>query len=121
MADSSTAGKSRKRRRSSASGKENREGKILVKICGKENGLEEYENVNFIRIISRRYNLLIMSDYLPVIGELEGSVFFRTAKREYRRENLKGYFMHKNNEFSLMLREEGTASDSEYIVEDTDE
>ena len=29
------------------------------------------------------------------------------AEKEYQRENLKGYFMHKNNEFSLMLKSEG--------------
>lgn len=84
-----------------------RTGKIMVRICGKEHGLEEYEKVNFVRVVSRRYNLLIMADYLPIIGELEGDVFFRTAEREYHRENLKGYFMHKNNEFSLMLKSEG--------------
>ena len=83
-----------------------REGKIHVRICGKENGLEEYEQVNFVRVISKKYNLLIMADYLPIIGEVEGSVFFRTVETEYRRENIKGYFMHKNNEFSLMLQQE---------------
>ena len=83
------------------------EGKIYVRICGKENGLEEYEKVSFVRVISKRYNLLIMADYLPIIGEVDCSVFFRTAGAEYRRENIKGYFMHKNNEFSLMLKQEG--------------
>jgi len=82
------------------------EGKIHVRICGRENGLEEYEKVSFVRVISKQYNLLIMADYLPIIGEVEGSVFFRTAEEEYRRENIKGYFMHKNNEFSLMLKQE---------------
>lgn len=83
-----------------------REGKIHVRICGKERGLEEYDKVSFVRVISKQYNLLIMADYLPIIGEIEGSVFFRTAEEEYRRENIKGYFMHKNNEFSLMLQQE---------------
>ena len=83
------------------------EGKIVVRICGRENGLEVYEKVKFVRVVSRRYNLLIMADYLPVIGELDGFVFFRDGEREYRRENLKGYFMHKKNQFSLMLESEG--------------
>lgn len=83
------------------------EGKITVRICGKENGLEVYERVNFVRVKSKRYNLLIMADYMPVIGEIEGCVFFRTEKEEYQRENLKGYFMHKKNQFSLMLETEG--------------
>lgn len=86
---------------------ENREGRILVRICGRNHGLEEYEQVNFVRIISKRYTLLIMADYLPVIGEVEGSIFFRTAEREYQKCQIKGYFMHKNNEFSLMLKQEG--------------
>lgn len=84
-----------------------RQGRIQVRICGTERGLEEYGNVSFVRVVSKRYNLLIMADYLPVIGELEGSVSFADAQREYSREHLKGYFMHKNNEFSLMLESEG--------------
>ena len=84
-----------------------REGKILVRICSREGGLEEFENVKFVRLVSRRYNLLIMADYLPVIGELEGSVSFLAGNEEYERTRLKGFFMHKNNEFSLMLEQEG--------------
>lgn len=89
------------------------EGKITVRICGRENGLEIYENVKFVRVVSRRYNLLIMADYLPVIGELDGFVFFRDGEREYRRENLKGYFMHKKNQFSLMLESESEQAEEE--------
>lgn len=99
------AGKENKRREEPV--REYEKGKILVRICSRKNGLEEYEHVSFVRLVSRRYNLLIMADYLPIIGELEGSVFFRTEEKEHARERLKGYFMHKNNEFSLMLEEEG--------------
>lgn len=84
-----------------------REGKIHVRICGRGKGLEEFENVRFVRLISKGYNLLIMADYLPVIGELDGSVCFLAGDGEHERTSLKGYFMHKNNEFSLMLEEEG--------------
>lgn len=83
-----------------------KEGKILVRICSIENGLEEYEKVHFVRVISKRYNLLIMQDYLPIIGEIEGSVYFRTDDAEYQRDYVTGYFMHKYNEFSLMLKDE---------------
>lgn len=81
-------------------------GKIYVRICGRKNGLEEYRNVHFVRLVSKQYNLLIMADYLPLIGDLEGAVFFRTGEKEYAREHVKGCFMHKNNEFSLLLEEE---------------
>ncbi len=93
------------------------EGKILVRICGREKGLEEYEKVSFVRVISKGYNLLIMADYLPIIGQLEGSIFFRTGKEEYGREHLKGYFMHKNNQFSLMLESEGKEKETEVETE----
>ena len=83
-----------------------KEGKINVRICGKENGLEVYEKINFIRVVSKGYNLLIMADYLPIIGEIDGYVFFRDMQKEYRRGKLKGFFMHKKNQFSLMLESE---------------
>lgn len=82
-------------------------GRIRVRICGREKGLEIYESVKFVRLISRGYNLLIMADYLPVIGELEGSMYFVADNEEHERTRLKGFFMHKNNEFSLMLEQEG--------------
>lgn len=103
------AGKKRKKEKGISRGEElsREEGRIQVRICGRERGLEIYEKVKFVRVVSRRYNLLIMADYLPVIGELDGFVFFRDGEREYKREGLKGYFMHKKNQFSLMLESEG--------------
>ncbi len=47
---------------------------IKVRIFDIENGLREYKDIKIIRIISKDYNLLIMKDYLPIIGEIEGSV-----------------------------------------------
>ena len=90
----------------------NKRGKINVKICGIENGLEEYEGVHFVRVVSKGYNLLIMDDYMPMIGEIKGSVYFRTNKAEYRRDHITGYFMHKHNEFSLMLKDEGLKTEN---------
>ncbi len=83
-------------------------GKIRVRVCGQKRGLQLYENVSFIRIRSTRYNLLIMEDYLPVLGQIDGSVFLRTESEEVEYKEILGYFMHKNNEFSLMLEEDGS-------------
>ncbi len=82
--------------------------KIRARICGQKRGLQLYENVSFIRIRSTRYNLLIMEDYLPVLGQIDGSVFLRTEEEEVEYKDILGYFMHKNNEFSLMLEEDGS-------------
>ena len=47
---------------------------MKVRVFDMEHGLVEYDDVKTIRIVSRDYNLLIMKDYLSVIGEIVGSV-----------------------------------------------
>ena len=69
------------------------------------NGLVEYEDVKIVRIISKDYNLLIMKDYLPIIGEIEGNVDIKSEKEEVNLKNIKAFYMNSNNEFNLMIRE----------------
>jgi len=69
------------------------------------NGLVEYEDVKIVRIISKDYNLLIMKDYLPIIGEIDGSVDIKSEKEEVNLKNIKAFYMNSNNEFNLMIRE----------------
>ena len=47
---------------------------MKVRVFDMAHGLVEYDDVKTIRIVSRDYNLLIMKDYLSVIGERVGSV-----------------------------------------------
>ena len=44
------------------------ENNIKVRVFDMEHGLVEYENVKTVKIVSKDYNLLIMKDYLSVIG-----------------------------------------------------
>lgn len=76
-----------------------------VRISSFENGLEVYQNVYLIRVKSAKYNLLIMEDYLPVIGKIEGSVSFVGEEKEHAIENIQGFFCHKHNVFSLLIEE----------------
>ena len=69
------------------------------------NGLVEYEDVKIVRIISKDYNLLIMKDYLPIIGEIDGNVDIKSEKEEINLRNIKAFYMNINNEFNLMIRE----------------
>ena len=71
------------------------------------NGLKEYEDVKIVRIISKDYNLLIMKDYLPIIGEIDGNVDIKSEKEEVNFKNIKAFYMNSNNEFNLMIREVG--------------
>ena len=69
------------------------------------NGLVEYENVKIVRITSKDYNLLIMKDYLPIIGEIEGNVDIKSETEEINLKNISAFYMNSNNEFNLMVKE----------------
>lgn len=79
---------------------------MSVKLLNINTGLAEYENVKFIKIKSKQYNLLIMQDYLPIIGEIEGNVRIETVNDVIELNNIKGYFMNKKNQFNLFIKEE---------------
>jgi hypothetical protein len=81
---------------------------MKAKVVSLLNGLQEFENLEMIRIKSNRHTLLIMKNFMPVIGELEGSVEFVFEKDIVKMENLKGYYMHKKNDFSLLVEEGDT-------------
>ena len=78
---------------------------IKVRIFNIENGLREYKDIKIIRIISKDYNLLIMKDYLPIIGEIEGSVDIKNDEVNLSFKDIKAFYMNSNNEFNLMIRE----------------
>ena len=87
------------------------DGKITAKIISFKTGLDVIDEVRRIRIKSRHYSLLIMEDYLPVIGEIEGTVtvFADNDTREYK--NIKGFYKHAYNEFELLISEEAKVND----------
>ena len=84
--------------------KDNDDNGILVKVLSMQDGLVEYENVEFIRITSQKYTLLIMKDYLPIIGEIKGKVEMQSKNVSIKIENITAYYMHKHNEFNLFIK-----------------
>jgi hypothetical protein len=74
---------------------------IVVQLLDINGDVTEYSDVNFIKIISKDYNLIIMRDYLPIIGEVEGLIEVGRKNETIRMEKVKGYFMHKHNKFNL--------------------
>ena len=79
---------------------------IKVRIFDIENGLREYKDIKIIRIISKDYNLLIMKDYLPIIGEIEGSVDIKNDEINLSFKDIKALYMNSNNVFNLMIKDE---------------
>lgn len=78
---------------------------IKVRVFDMDHGLREYENITIIRIISKDYNLLIMKDYLPIIGEIEGSVDIKNDIVNESFKNIKAFYMNSENVFNLMIKE----------------
>ena len=79
---------------------------IKAKLLNVNTGLTEYENIKFITIKSKDYNLMIMQDYLPIIGEIESNVKIEMIDDTVEIKNIKGFFMHKKNQFNLFIKEE---------------
>lgn len=84
----------------------NKEG-FKVKVFDMKNGLVEYEDVKSIRIVSKDYNLLIMKDYLSILGEIIGSVNIKSDTVDVTFEKIKAFYMNSDNVFNLMIKEEG--------------
>ena len=82
------------------------QGSIIVKVLSMKNGLEEYDDVQFIRILSEKYNLIILKDYLPVIGEIKGDIEIERLQETIKLQKIVGYYIHKHNQFNLFLRDE---------------
>lgn len=78
---------------------------IKVRIFDMEHGLREYEDIKIIRIISKDYNLLIMKDYLPIIGEIDGSIDIKNDNINLSFKDIKAFYMNSENIFNLMIKE----------------
>jgi hypothetical protein len=79
---------------------------ITIKLFTISNGLETHNDIKIIRIKSKDYNLLIMDDYLPIIGQIDGNIDFESDTSSLKLENIKGYYMHSNNKFNLIIKED---------------
>lgn len=79
---------------------------IEVIIISFQNGFQIYHNVKIIRLYSKEYNLLMMVDYMPVVGELEGRLVIVSEEEEVTLDNVRGFYVMKNNVFKLLIKED---------------
>ena len=79
--------------------------KIII-FDNKNVALQTIENVRLIRVKDKSYNLLIMTDYWPVLGEVDGSIYAETDE-SITFENIKGFYLISHNVFRLILKDEG--------------
>ena len=77
---------------------------ITLKILDFKDGLTQYYNVKYIRIKSEKYNLMIFEKYIPIIGEINGSITFEVDGETKELENINGYYINKKSTFDLILK-----------------
>lgn len=83
---------------------------IIIRIISDKEGLKVLTDVIAIRLKSDKYHLLIMADYVPTLGEINGDITFITNKEEIKFENIKGFYKLQHNEFTLLIDKQGESS-----------
>ena len=79
----------------------------LIKVIILENDnvlINEINDVRIIRIKDKKYNLLIMKDYWPIVGEIDGSISFEGLDNKTY-PSIKGFYALSHNVFHLIIRE----------------
>ena len=77
--------------------------KISVEVVDRKTGVQYFDNVRLVRLKSCDHNLLIMEDYMPVIGEVTGFVELVFDEKTVEFNPIHGFYMHKQNKFSLLI------------------
>lgn len=81
-------------------------GKIQARVSDFPHGLRVYEGIKLVRIRSKDYTLLIMEDYFPIIGKVYGHVELVVEDDLVDLGEVKGFFLHRSNEFSLLIEQQ---------------
>ena len=76
---------------------------MIVKMFTLKNGLEVINDVIAIRIKNKDYNLLILKDYISLLGEIHGYFEIECENEIKKYENLDAIFMNNNNVFSIII------------------
>lgn len=76
---------------------------MIVKIFTLKKGLRKIDGVSAIRIRSKYYNLLILKDYVAIMGRIDGdfSIEINNSIIEYK--NVDAYYVNSNNEFNVII------------------
>lgn len=81
-------------------------GKITATVLGIDEGFQKFEQVDMISIKSEKYTLLIMDDYMPVIGRIDGMVEIVSGEDTRSFQPIHGFYTHRKNTFELLIKED---------------
>ena len=80
------------------------ERKIKAKIVSMENGLQEFDEIEMIRVKGENHSLLILQNYMPLLGHLNGYVDFILKDETLRIHDVQGFYMHKQKKLYCKLQ-----------------
>lgn len=89
---------------------ENNNGMKVIILENDSVKMSEINNAKIIRIKDKNYNILIMKDYWPVLGEVDGSVQIE-AEESLILNGIKGFYSLSHNVFHLIIREKENNDD----------
>ncbi|MFI3313605.1 MAG: hypothetical protein R3Y62_06925 [Eubacteriales bacterium] len=78
---------------------------IRGRVIDRDNGMQFIPQVSAVRVQSQEYRILIMEDYVPTLGQIEGTITFLTPEGEIRFDDIRGFYKHQHNEFTLLLQQ----------------
>jgi hypothetical protein len=87
-------------------------GRIQAQISSFREGLQFYNGINIIRVRGKQSRLLIMEDYLPVIGEVDGEIDLIGKGFFHNLKDVHGFFSHAHNVFFLLLKDSSAQKQS---------
>lgn len=79
---------------------------IRASVFTLSEGMKIFEDAAVVRVISSDYNILILKDYMPLLGKVEGRAQIAGAGGSMEYENIRGYYMFRQNEFELLIDED---------------
>lgn len=76
---------------------------MIVKIFTLKKGLRKLEDVSAIRIKSKDYNLLILKDYIAIMGRITGEFSMEVNDDIIEYKDVDAYYVNSNNEFNVII------------------
>ncbi len=81
-------------------------GRIQARVSDFPHGLRVFDGVKLIRVTSKDYTLLIMEDYFPCLGRVQGHVELVKDNDLVDLGRVQGFYLHRDNEFSLLIEKQ---------------
>ena len=76
---------------------------MIVKIFTLKKCLRKLEDVSAIRIKSKDYNLLILKDYIAIMGRITGEFSIEVNDDIIEYKDVDAYYVNSNNEFNVII------------------